>query len=83
MNQSRPRRLWREGAGAWRGSGRLPCPLDRPPLGSRIGSDGCLDERTNSLLLRVQGLDCNGSSLPEAPSTTIGLSSWYSGAAFT
>jgi hypothetical protein len=82
MNQSRPRKLSRDGdADGPRASG---CDggdgSPSPPVGLR--SIGCLVGRANRLLLQVrQGL--NGCRVPAAPSTTIGLSSLYSGAAIT
>src|ERR1700682_3557238 len=89
MNQSRPRKLCCEGAGGFGvigSDGRGGSP-PRPAASRRCvstGSVGCLDERTNSWLLQnLYGPDCNGCRLPEAPSTTIGVSSLYSGAAVT
>src|SRR5260370_41929015 len=89
MNQSRPRKLCCEGAGGLRGIGSGDRTGSPPrPVASRrgisIGSVGCLDERTNGWLLQnLYGPNRNGCRLPEAPSTTIGLSSLYSGAAVT
>ena len=82
MNQSRSRKLWREGVGAalraidfYHRTGPSPRPVARPRWSS-IGSADCLGERANRLLLRNhQGLNCNGCRLPDAPSTTIGVSS--------
>ncbi len=82
MNQSRPRRLCGDGDGLGvfgDGRDRSPPP---PAGGASIRSTGCLGERADRLLLR-NGQGLNGCRTPEAPSTTIGVSSLYSGAAFT
>src|ERR1700682_2838435 len=84
MNQSRPRRLWREGGAG----GFCPSGSDRREdrLSLFIGrsrSPSTRDERTNSMVRCHQGSNCNGFRLPDAPSTTIGMSSLYSGAAVT
>src|SRR5258705_3842354 len=58
MNQSRPRKLCREGPGGWTimvpayGTGSPP-PLLASLRCVSIGSVGCLDARTNSLLLQI------------------------------
>src|SRR6476469_5789177 len=57
MNQSRPRKLSRDGfgdlcAGSEDGTGPRSRPVEPPRLPSS-GSVGCLDERTNSLLSNV------------------------------
>src|SRR5260221_12730912 len=58
MNQSRPRKLCREGAGGLCITGSGDRTGSPPPLLASlrcvsIGSVGCLDERTNSLLLQI------------------------------
>src|SRR5580692_223198 len=85
MNQSSPRKLWRDGEGL-RGHGdgtkSPPQPVARPRWSS-IRSVDRLDERTNSVSLQFQWSKYSGCRLPDAPSTTIGVSSLYSGAAIT
>ena len=60
------------------------CALDAAAARARIGSAARSERgRANRLLLRASLTNCSGCRLPDAPSTTIGLSSLYSGAAFT
>jgi hypothetical protein len=90
MNQSRPRRLSRDGDAGGGDELLAPGPDDSrrspslPTGRALLWSIGCLDECANRLLLRFRQWSKNsGCKLPDAPSTTIGVSSLYSGAAVT
>src|SRR5882762_6480162 len=90
MNQSSPRKLWRDGvdaggsaSGSGAGGATFSVSIGRPRRSRSIRSIECRDERANRISLRPQGPYCRGCRLPDAPSTTIGVSSLYSGAALT
>src|SRR5467141_171285 len=90
MNQSSPRKLWRDGvdaggsaSGSGAGGATFSVSIGRPRRSRSIRSIECRDERANRISLRPQGPYCRGCRLPDAPSTTIGASSLYSGAALT
>ena len=90
MNQSRPRELWREGAAVvWSVTGSDTCdatpmlPIGCPRRPPSIRSIEW-DEPASGMFVRLlQGSNCSGFRLPDAPNTTIGVSSLYSGAAVT